>query len=98
MGLTGKDFVLTASDTITARSIVVMKRGEDKSRLLTKHTVMLYTGEAGDTVQFSEFIQKNAQLYSKRHGVDLCPGGVASFVRRELAESLRSRVCCFLCN
>lgn len=85
--------MLTASDTVTARSIVVMKRGEDKSKTLASRSLMLYTGEPGDTVQFAEYIQKNAQLYTMRHGVDMTPGATASFVRRELAESLRSRVC-----
>jgi 20S proteasome subunit beta 4 len=84
--------VVTASDTTNARSIVVMKRGEDKSRLLGKHTVMLYSGEAGDTVQFAEYIQKNMNLYSMRHGIELSTKAVASFTRREMAESLRSRV------
>jgi 20S proteasome subunit beta 4 len=92
LGIVGADFVLTASDTLTARSIVVMKRGEDKSRVLNKTSLLLYTGEPGDTVQFAEYIQKNAQLYSMRNGVDLSPFGMASFVRRELAESLRSKV------
>jgi 20S proteasome alpha/beta subunit len=92
LGLVGKDYVLTASDTLTARSIVIMKHKEDKSRSLAKHAHMLYSGEAGDTVQFAEYIQKNSQLYSTRHSVDLSPSALASFVRRELAESLRSRV------
>ena len=92
LGIVGADFVLTASDTLTARSIVIMKKGEDKSRVLNKTSLLLYTGEPGDTVQFAEYIQKNAQLYSMRHSVDLSPFGLASFVRKELAESLRSKV------
>ena len=92
LGIVGADFVLTASDTLTARSIVVMKRGEDKSRALNKTSLLLFTGEPGDTVQFAEFIQKNAQLYSMRHSVDLSPFALSSMLRRELAEALRSRV------
>jgi 20S proteasome subunit beta 4 len=92
LGLTGKDFVLTASDTLNARSIVIMKKGEDKSRILNKQSLLLYTGEPGDTVQFAEYIQKNSQLYSIRHSVDMSPFALASFTRRELAESLRSKV------
>ena len=42
-------------------------------------------------VQFAEFIQANIQLYSMRHDTDLGPSAVASFVRGELARSLRSR-------
>ncbi|KAH6589145.1 hypothetical protein BASA61_003298 [Batrachochytrium salamandrivorans] len=43
LAISGKDFVLTAADDTSARSIVVMKRGEDKSRELSSHTLMLYS-------------------------------------------------------
>ncbi|EGF78575.1 hypothetical protein BATDEDRAFT_30482 [Batrachochytrium dendrobatidis JAM81] len=91
LAITGKDFVLTAADDTTARSIVVMKRGEDKSRELTNHTLMVYSGEAGDTVQFAEYIQCNSRLHSIRHGIELSTNAIASFTRMELATSLRSR-------
>ena len=42
-------------------------------------------------VQFAEYIQANVQLYSMRNDADLSPSAVASFVRQELASSLRSR-------
>lgn len=42
-------------------------------------------------VQFAEYIQANIQLYSKRNDTDLSPSAVSSFVRSELARSLRSR-------
>ncbi|KAJ3091736.1 Proteasome subunit beta type-4 [Quaeritorhiza haematococci] len=90
-GITGKDFVLTAGDTRAARSIVVMKQGEDKSRDLNKNTILWYSGEPGDSVQFSEYIQRNVQLYGMRNGITLSTKGCANFTRREMAESLRSR-------
>ena len=43
------------------------------------------------SVQFAEYIQANIQLYSMRNGTDLGPPAVASFIRGELAKSLRSR-------
>ncbi|TPX66227.1 hypothetical protein CcCBS67573_g07902 [Chytriomyces confervae] len=91
LGITGKDFVLTASDDTCARGIVVQKRGEDKSRALNKNNLMLFTGEAGDTTQFAEYIQCNTQLYRIRNGMDLSTRAVSSYVRKELATSLRSR-------
>lgn len=91
-GITGKDFTLLAADTVSARSIVVMKGTEDKSRQLNNNTVLLYTGEPGDTVNFAEYIQRNIKLYSIRNGIELSPKSVATFTRRELADSLRSRV------
>jgi 20S proteasome subunit beta 4 len=91
-GITGDGFSLLAADTISARSIVVMKGTEDKSRELNTHTVMLYTGEPGDTVNFAEYIQRNIKLYGIRNGLELSPKATATFTRRELADSLRSRV------
>ena len=87
-----------------------MKRGEDKSRELTNHTLMVYSGEAGDTVQFAEYIQCNSRLHSIRHGIELSTNAIASFTRMELATSLHDNdrassgvICCseykiFSCN
>ncbi|KAJ3098616.1 Proteasome subunit beta type-2 [Phlyctochytrium planicorne] len=91
IGIVGKDFVLTASDTTSARSIVVQKRGEDKSRNLNDHNILVFSGEAGDTVQFAEYIQRNVRLYGIRNGVELSTKAAASYTRKELATSLRSR-------
>jgi 20S proteasome subunit beta 4 len=71
---------------------MMMKHGEDKSRELNKNSLLLYAGQQGDAVQFSEFIQRNIQLYSIRNGHDLKPAAVAHFVRREMADALRTRV------
>ncbi|KAI8089376.1 nucleophile aminohydrolase [Halteromyces radiatus] len=90
-GITGKDFTLLAADTVSARSIVVMKGTEDKSRQLSPNTVLLYSGEPGDTVNFAEYIQRNIKLYSIRNGIELSPKSIATFTRREIADSLRSR-------
>lgn len=43
------------------------------------------------SVQFADYIQANAQLYSMRNETDLSPSALANFVRGELATSLRSR-------
>ncbi|KAK2753589.1 Proteasome subunit beta type-4 [Arachnomyces sp. PD_36] len=73
------------------RGATILKAADDKTKQLNKHTIMAYSGEAGDTVQFAEYIQANAQLYSMRNESELSPSAVASFVRGELARSLRSR-------
>jgi 20S proteasome subunit beta 4 len=92
------------------RGATILKASDDKTRALNKHTLMAFSGEAGDTsklqflppfslnscsifasVQFAEYIQANAQLYSMRNNIDLSPSAVANFVRGELASSLRSR-------
>lgn len=52
-------------------------------------------------VQFAEYIQANVQLYGMRNNTpttngQLSPSAVASFIRKELSRSLRSRVCPFI--
>lgn len=42
-------------------------------------------------MQFTEFISANVALYSMRNETELGPAAIASFVRGELAKSLRSR-------
>ncbi|XXH00269.1 hypothetical protein Hte_006611 [Hypoxylon texense] len=73
------------------RGATILKASDDKTRSLNKHTLVAFSGEAGDTIQFSEYIQANAQLYSMRNETDLSPTALAHYVRGELASSLRSR-------
>mmetsp|Transcript_14904 Transcript_14904/g.38180 ORF Transcript_14904/g.38180 Transcript_14904/m.38180 type:complete len:215 (-) Transcript_14904:276-920(-) len=91
IGITGKDFVLMASDCSQARSIVVMKRDMDKSIELTPNTLMLTSGPLGDTVSFGEYIAKNLKLNSLRNDTESSPWSNANYVRHQLAEALRSR-------
>ncbi|KAJ5502271.1 hypothetical protein N7463_005145 [Penicillium fimorum] len=91
LGIAGKDFVILAASKAAMRGPTVLKAEDDKTRQLNKHTVMAFSGESGDTVQFAEYIQANAALYSMRNDTELSPSAVANFVRGELARSLRSR-------
>lgn len=91
IGIQGKDFVLVAADTVSARSIVSMKQDYDKMHKLSDKLLMLVTGESGDTVQFAEYIGKNIQLYKMRNGYELSPHAAANFTRKNLAEYLRSQ-------
>ncbi|KAI4156702.1 MAG: hypothetical protein LQ340_000055 [Diploschistes diacapsis] len=91
LGITGKDFTIVAASKAAMRGATILKASDDKTRELNDHTLMAFSGEAGDTVQFAEFIQANIKLYSTRNDADLAPSAVASFVRGELAKSLRSK-------
>jgi 20S proteasome subunit beta 4 len=53
--------------------------------------MMAATGDAGDTVQFVEFIAKNILLYKMRNGYELGPKSAAHFTRKNLADCLRTR-------
>lgn len=50
IGVVGKDFVLTASDSNAGRSFMLFKNDEDKTRDLGPRLTMLFSGESGDTV------------------------------------------------
>ncbi|WAR24141.1 PSB2-like protein [Mya arenaria] len=71
IGIQGKDFVLVACDTVSARSIVSMKQDLDKMHKLNDNLLMLVVGESGDTVQFAEYMSKNIQLYKMRNDITL---------------------------
>jgi 20S proteasome subunit beta 4 len=45
----------------------------------------------GDTVQFAEYVERNIRLYQIRNLHPLRPTAAASWIRRSLADSLRSR-------
>ncbi|KZV59961.1 20S proteasome subunit [Peniophora sp. CONT] len=89
--ITGKDYVIVAADTTSARSIVKMKIDEDKIKTLSPHLLMAYSGEPGDTVQFAEYVERNIRLYHIRNVHGLRPQSAAAWIRRALANSLRSR-------
>jgi 20S proteasome subunit beta 4 len=89
--LTGKGYVIVAADMTASRSVIKMKSDEDKIKALSPHLLMAYSGEPGDTVQFAEFIERNIRLYQIRNLYALSPSAAASWIRRSVAESLRSR-------
>lgn len=53
--------------------------------------VLMLTLLTGDTVQFAEYIERNIRLYQIRNLYPLRPSSAASWIRRSLADSLRSR-------
>lgn len=92
LGIRVKDSTLVATSKAATRGISVLKDTDDKTRILNGHNLMAFTGEAGDTVQFAEYIQANIQLYTMRENdTELSPKATASFVRNQLATSIRSR-------
>lgn len=92
LGIRVTDGTIIATSKAATRGISVLKDDDDKTRTLGKHSLMAFTGEAGDTVHFAEYIQANLRLHAMRENdVDLSPSAAASFVRGELARSLRLR-------
>nr|VDC71775.1 unnamed protein product [Brassica rapa] len=93
-GLVGKGFAIVAADTSAVHSILLHKNNEDKIMLLDSHKLVAASGEPGDRVQFTEYVQKNVSLYKFRNGIPLTTAAAAKFTRGELATALR-KVCYF---
>lgn len=91
IGIRFDTFTLLASDRTNAHSIIVVKNDENKTYRLSDHLLLGVNGEAGDTAQFAEFIEKNIQLYKMRNGFELSPESANTFIQRNLADYLRSR-------
>ena len=91
IGMKFNNFVLLAHDNNGGRDILVMKQDQQKFFKLDEYAGMVVCGEAGDTVYFSEFIQKNVVLYRIRNGYSMSPNAAANYTRQELAEALRKK-------
>lgn len=70
-------------------SIVTIKQDEDKIVPIDSHKVFCLSGEAGDRVQFSEFIIANVKLYALTNSTELTTKSVANYTRGEMAKALR---------
>ncbi|KAH8941097.1 hypothetical protein BDL97_14G020100 [Sphagnum fallax] len=95
-GLVGDGFALVVPDTSAVQSILVQKTDDNKIMVLDSHKLMGCTGEKGDKVQFSEFIQKNIALDHFRDGIPLSTAAAANFTRNELAVALHKVQIVFL--
>lgn len=51
LGITGKDFTLIGASKAAMRGATILKASDDKTRVLNKHTLLAFSGEAGDTGQ-----------------------------------------------
>lgn len=92
LGIRVQNETIIATSKAFTRGISVLKATDDKTRQLNAHNLIAYTGESGDTVQFAEYVQANIQLYTMRENdLELSPKATASFVRNQLATSIRSR-------
>jgi 20S proteasome subunit beta 4 len=49
LGITGKDFTIIAASKAAMRGATILKASDDKTRALNKHTLLAFSGEAGDT-------------------------------------------------
>eukprot|EP00798_Chlamydomonas_sp_ICE-L_P006401 gene6401-3015_t len=92
IGLVGKKnrFVMVCCDAQAVHSVIRIKSDEDKIVPIDSHKVFCISGEAGDRVNFTEFVIANTKLYALRNESTLSTKAVANFTRGELATALRS--------
>lgn len=76
-------------DTRAVQSIVQMKNTEDKLVPIDDHKLFGLSGEAGDRVNFSQYLIANIKLYALRNDMSMSTKAIASYTRNELATALR---------
>jgi len=89
LGLQGKDFSMIAADCSAGRSIMVMKRDQDKIVALDERKIAGMAGAPADCVMFSEYVSKNMALYAINNDMSLSTHATANYIRGELATALR---------
>lgn len=91
LGIQLPEGTLLATSRAFTRGISIIKATDNKTKVLNESNIMAFTGESGDTTQFAEHVAANVQLKGLRDGYDMRSNEIASFVRHELATSLRTR-------
>ncbi|EDW87416.1 probable proteasome subunit beta type-2 [Drosophila yakuba] len=89
LGVKGADFVLLASDTMKAKSVMWLDDEKTKTHRITDYCMMSTIGDGGDCLQFSDFILRNMDLYKVTNGYDLTVRGAVHFIRSNLSAYLR---------
>uniref|UniRef100_A0A0N5AP89 Proteasome subunit beta n=1 Tax=Syphacia muris TaxID=451379 RepID=A0A0N5AP89_9BILA len=90
-GISTKDYVLLAADRACyAYGAIIVSDEQDKKFMLGNKLIMLCIGEDGDVAQFGDWTQRNIQLYKIRYGYEMSPRSCHHWIRRSIAESLRT--------
>jgi 20S proteasome subunit beta 4 len=82
--------ILAADQTNSAYGVLVLQTNLDKIAKITSHSAMAVSGPNCDLVNFTDFIQRNLDLYELRNdGMKLSLSAQAHFCRNELAKAIR---------
>ncbi|KAK5972059.1 Proteasome subunit beta [Trichostrongylus colubriformis] len=91
IGIATNDYVILASDKATfAYGAVLADNENDKEYRLGRKLTMMCIGEEGDVAQFGDWTKRNIRLYAIRNGYELCPKSAHHWIRRGIAEALRT--------
>ncbi|MES1921446.1 Proteasome subunit beta type-2 [Bonamia ostreae] len=87
--ITGKDFVLFASDSSVRISIKKMKLNQRKTIELDDNKMIAWNGKPSDALNFADFVSRSHFLYTIRNGFPMSVKASAHFIRNELARAVR---------
>ncbi|VDN01118.1 unnamed protein product [Thelazia callipaeda] len=91
LGICTKDYVILAADrSCFAHGALIVADDEDKKFTLGSKLAMICIGEDGDVAQFGDWCKRNIQLYKLRYGYEMSPRSSHHWIRRSIAEALRS--------
>ena len=90
-GIQGKDYILLAGDRASvSNSIIKLQDTDHKIMNLTNNQMIACVGEAYDKKNFSKYIKANMENYYFQNGQRLTTDETAAYIRKELAEGIRS--------
>jgi 20S proteasome subunit beta 4 len=97
ININARTVILAADQTNAAFGVLIYQTNLDKIASLTSHSAMAVSGPNCDVVNFTQYVEKNLQLYSLRNdGTRLSTSAQAHYCRNELATALRRGP--FQCN
>ena len=90
-GIQGNDYILLAGDRASvSNSIIKFQDTDHKILKLSDNQLLACVGESYDKKDFAKYLKANMELYYYKNGQRLRTDEAASFVRKELAEGIRS--------
>jgi 20S proteasome alpha/beta subunit len=90
-GIQGKDFILLAGDRASvSNSIIKFQDTDHKIWEISNNQLLACVGESYDKKDFAKYLKANAENYYFQNGIRLTTEEAASFIRKELAEGIRS--------
>ncbi len=90
-GVQGNDYILLAGDRASvSNSIIKLQDTDHKIFKLANNQLIATVGEAYDKKNFAKLIKANMELYYFKNGQRLTTDEAASYIRKELAEGIRS--------
>ena len=90
-GVQGKDFILLGGDrTSVGNSIIKFQDSDHKISKISDNQLMACVGESYDKKNFPKLVKANLELYFFKNGHRLTTDESAAYLRKELAEGIRS--------